>query len=71
VRHWQTFVKIGQTVLEISKFFNFKMVAIRHLGFVGHILDDPQKVFGKVDHLVGIAAVVSLLQNFEHFASLA
>jgi len=47
------------------------MAAIRHLGFVGHSLDDTQRLFGGVDHLVGIAAVVLLIQKLQYFAYLA
>jgi len=28
------FIKIGQKVFEISRFFIFKMAAVRHLGFL-------------------------------------
>ena len=36
------FVKIGQTVAERSQFIHFfKMMAVRHFGFVGQILGQP------------------------------
>ena len=40
----QNFVAIDQTVAEIWLFFGFsKMAAVRHLGFVMHMLGPPMK----------------------------
>ena len=36
------FVKIGQTVTEISRFIDFsKMAAVHHLGFAGRVFGQP------------------------------
>jgi len=38
----QNFVEIGRTVAEIEQFIHFfKMVAVRHFGFVGQMLGQP------------------------------
>jgi len=50
------------------------MAASHHLGFVGCILDDPQRVLGGLYHsinLVWTAVVVLAIWMFEYFARLA
>jgi len=61
----QKFVKIGQTVADISQHFViFKMAAVRHLGFVERVLGPPEDnlvVSILVQNLVEIDAVVSMV----------
>ena len=41
------FIKIGQTVTEISRFMDFSnMAAVRHLGFAGRVFRPPATVLG-------------------------
>jgi len=42
---------IGKTISEIWRFFDFsKMAAVRHIGFVMHVLDHPRRAFGGLYH---------------------
>ena len=73
----QNFVKIGQVVLEISQFFDFMMAANRPstiLDCVVHIViihKEYLEVYITLQNMVGMAAVVSIIQKFEYFAHLA
>jgi len=60
---------------DVSVFQFFKMVAVRHLGFVLRVFGPPRKiillVFVTVQNLVGISLAVSIICQFKCFASLA
>ena len=67
------FVEIGQTAVEIWRFFNFsKMATVRHLGFVTPVFG-PHTKGGliTVQNLVEIGTVVLIICVFFDFASLA
>jgi len=63
------FVKTGQTIAEISRFF--KVVAIRHLGFVCLPCFWTTHETCGVQNSVGIHAIVSIIRKFENFVCLA
>jgi len=44
------FIKIGQTVAEISHLTFLKMATVRHFQFGGKFWNDPQRVFGGLYH---------------------
>jgi len=63
------YIKISQTVCEISRFFIiFKIAAVHQLGFVLGIFGPPTKeymmVFIVMQNLVVVDAAVSLMQKF-------
>jgi len=70
----QNFITIVEMAAEIAIYSFFKMVVFRHLGFAGHILRQPQRVFGGFYHCAKFSrncAVVSIIQKFEFFACIA
>jgi len=69
------FVAMGQTVAEMWSFFDLsKMASVCHLAFVMRVFRQPTSdeghfvVFIKVQNLVGIDTVVSVICKFQYYA---